>query len=116
MTSIVLGGNTFSRVIDTSFTESNEIFEPEYLNQDTVTLDSNVWTKSPLIVTYTMRCTSAEKWILDQKLIAHLITSLVDTKYDLDDDIWIENVEVEWKGNENWALPWLYTVKLIIIR
>lgn len=115
MGSITLDGQTYDYIVDTLFTESSDVSESQFLNQDAVTLDETVWNKGPLKVIYVMRVTSAQKWILDQLLIAHTAVNLTDAKYGINNNVWTSKIEVEWNPN-NHNYPWTLTIDLILIQ
>lgn len=112
---ITIDGNSFFHIIDTLFSETNEVFEPEYLNQNDVTLDENVWNRGPLYVTYVMRLTSLERWVLDQILLAHALVNLTDSIYGLNNDVWIKDIRERWAGDVNFDKPWETEITVIVI-
>jgi len=112
MTSITLDGETYDYIVDTLFSETSDVSEPEFINQDAVTLDTNVWNKGPLKVTYVVRVTSAQKWVLDQLLIAHTAINLTDAKYSINNNVWVSKVEAGW-NSDNHNYPWTVTIDLV---
>lgn len=115
MTNITLGGNVLDYIVDTLFNEENMVSNPEWVNQISVDIDTNVWAKKPIFVTYRFRLTDDEKWILDQLLLACSLTTLVDSTYTLNNSVWILSVDAIWEGNINYTKPWLFTIELVIV-
>ena len=119
MTSIVLDGNEYDHIIDTGFTESKVVHLPEWINDPTPDIDTNLWTRKIGVITYTLRVTDAEKWTLDQILTGHSLVILKDDIYRLKlsgINVWLKSIEVEWEGNINWTNPWKVTLELITER
>jgi len=114
MTAITLDGETYDYIVDVLFSESNDVTEGEFLNQDDVTLDETVWNRGPLKITYILRLTSAQKWVLDQLLLAHTAVNLTDTKYGINNNVWVSNIETEWNP-DNHNYPWTLTLDLVLV-
>jgi len=112
---ISIDGNYFSHIIDSLFNEKNDIPEPDFVNQDTIDLDINVWNRDLLSVTYVIRMSTAGRWLLDQLLIAHEPINLTDVKYGINGNIWIKTIREKWDGEINWSKPWQVELNLIII-
>jgi len=111
--SIDIGGQTYSFVLkDVELTEVSEVAEPEFVSQS-VELDDNVWNKSVLELIYVLRVTNAEKWALDQLLIAAALVALDDNIYPINDNVWIKSIEAEWDAKTNNTSPWLLTITLL---
>lgn len=120
MVSIILDGSTYAYIVDTLFSETSDVSEPEFLNQGStpqagVTLDENVWNKGPFKVTYVMRVTSEQKWVLDQLLHTHGSINLTDATYGINDNAFVTKIEAEWNPN-NHNYPWTLTVDLVLIQ
>lgn len=111
---ITIDGDNYSFVVDTSFSESSEIFEEDFVNQD-VDLDTSLWSKSPLTVIYAIRLSSLGKWELDQLLTGHTVINLTDAKYGLNNNVWVKKISAKWEGDANWDYPWLLEITLIRI-
>ena len=112
---ITINGTTFEHIIDTIFAETEVVHKPEFINNPNPIIDDAVWDRSALKVTYVIRLTDNEKWILDQFLFGHTLVNLTDAIYGLNNDVWVENIQALWSGNINWEKPWEYEVTLIII-
>jgi hypothetical protein len=87
---------------------------PKYINQDTE-IDTNVWSKRVTVVTYEMRVTDAEKWVLDQLLIGHTAKTLVDAIYGFNNTVWLRSIDAEYARDENDVYRWRLIIELIII-
>lgn len=109
---VTIGGNTLIHIIDTLFSEINSVAVPNWINQS-VELDTDIWTKKPLHVTYVLRCTSAVRWALDQLLTGATSTTLVDDIYSLNDTYWVASINVRWGGDVHWSKPWIVEIELI---
>ena len=66
MTSINLNGNDYNHIIYADSVEINRVSLPEWINDATPDVDTNVWNLKPLKILYTLRVSNAEKWLLDQ--------------------------------------------------
>jgi len=87
---------------------------PKYINQD-AEIDINVWSKRVTIVTYEMRVTDAQKWVLDQLLTGHTAIVLLDDIYGFNHNAWLRNIVIDYARNENDEYRWRLTIELIII-
>lgn len=114
MVSINLNGIDYDHILDTDFVEINRVALPEWINDATPDVDTNVWSLKPLKIVYVLRVTDAEKWLLDQILIGHSSIKLTDATYGItDDDVFMIDLEAVWDGEVNYANPWLMTIELI---
>ena len=110
---IDIDGKTYSFVLkDAELTEISTVAEPEFVSQS-VTLDENVWNKSVLEIVYVLRVTDAEKWALDQLLIAAALVALDDNIYPINDNVLVKSIEATWDARTNNTRPWLLTITLL---
>ncbi len=114
MTNIYINDIVYDYVIDTNFGEIKTVSTPEWINQNPE-IDTNIWTKKPLIIVYTLRVTDAEKWALDQLLTAHQQVFIEDDTYSIYASVWVRNINSTWAGNENYSNPWLLEIELVVI-
>lgn len=114
MSSIYINDVAYNHIIDTSFSKSSIVSIPEWINS-APEIDTNVWSKKPLVIIYTLRITDAEKWALDQLLIAHQKIYIEDDIYIIDADVWIRSINAKWKGDIDWSNPWLLEIELVIV-
>jgi len=114
MTSIYIDGKAYDHIIDTSFVNTSQVTAPDWVNQNPE-IDTNIWTKKPQSIIYTLRVTDAEKWTLDQLLTAHRQIYIVDETYDVYASIWIRSINSKWEGNINWTNPWLLEIEVVVI-
>lgn len=114
MANITLDGNTYDHIVDVDFVEVKTAHYPEWINDETPEIETNVWNLKPLKSVYTLRVTNAEKWILDQILIGHSSVKLTDATYGIaNQDVLMIELEAVWEGHINYANPWLVTIELI---
>lgn len=114
MVSISLDGNDYDHILDVDFVEVNRVSLPEWINNATPDVDTDVWDLKPLKIVYSLRVTDAEKWVLDQILTGHSSIKLTDAIYGItDDDVFMIELEAVWEGRINYANPWLVTIELI---
>jgi len=115
MVSITLDGNDYDHILDVVFMESETVSLPEWINDATPDIDTNVWNKKPLIVKYILRVNNAEKWVLDQILTGHAIIKLTDNTYGISNqDVWMIDIEAIWAGDINWTDPWEIEITLLM--
>lgn len=114
MTGIYINGVLYDHIIDTLFSESNIVANPDWINQD-AEVDTDIWSKKPLKIIYTLRVTDAEKWTLDQLLGDASAVTLVDTTYDLNVSVWVSSINATWEGDINWSKPWNIEITLTVI-
>lgn len=115
MVSITLDGSDYDHILDVTFTESEAVSLPEWINDATPDLDTDIWNRKPLIVKYILRVTNAEKWTLDQILAGHAIIKLTDNTYGISNqDVWMTDIDVTWAGDINWANPWEIEITLVV--
>ncbi|MCK4500091.1 DUF2341 domain-containing protein, partial [Candidatus Babeliales bacterium] len=111
---IIINGSNYTHIIGTDFVEINTVALPEWINDATPDVDTNVWNLKPLKVIYVLRVTHAEKWVLDQVLTGHAVVQLTDSYYEFTvQNVFMVNIEVDWEGDVNYAKPWLITIELI---
>jgi len=111
--SVSVNGIYYDHIIDVEFSESKTVSLPEWINDSIPDIDTNVWNREVIKITYVMRVTDAEKWTLDQLLINHAFISLVDDIYEKKAIVWVKSIEAVWEGNINWNDPWRITLTLI---
>lgn len=106
----------YTNVLDVTFKEHEiDVQLPEWINDDSLDIDTNVWSRKPRILTYTLRVTHAEKWVLDQLLNAHASTTLTDEDYGFDGNVWLSNIEAEYIGHIDNDKPWNLELTFIVI-
>jgi hypothetical protein len=101
-------------VIDSNSDEFIKTSEPNWVNTQPE-IQSDIWSKSPFMVSYTLRVQNLHKWILEQLLISGDTVTLIDTVRSINDTYWLSLLEVEWDGDFNWDYPWRIEVELIHI-
>src|SRR3972149_7589438 len=111
---ITIDGNVFEHIIDTMFGETKSVHKPEFVNNPSPIIDDAIWNRSVLKVTYTIRLTDNEKWILDQLLFGHALVNLTDATYGINNDVWVQNIKASYSAKENWEKPWEYEISLFI--
>jgi hypothetical protein len=115
MASITLNSVEYDYIIDTEIlTGENLATLPEFINQSP-SIDTNVWNKNVERVSYTMRVTDAQKWVLDQLLVGHTVVALVDTTYGYTNNVWCSSIEAIYNRKQNDTYRWEITVELIIV-
>lgn len=114
---ITIDGNDFDWVLDTVFSETEEVALPEWVNYESpLDVDSNVWTRFPLNIIYTLRATDAEKWILDQILFGHTQVLLTDVTHGIEGkNVWLRSLMASYRIVENKDSPWLIDIELVYI-
>ena len=117
MASITFDGSTYNYIIDVLFSETNAPALPEFINDTTPDVDTNIWDKSPFYITYIMRVTNAEKWTLDQVLTGCATIVLTDNTYGLTNiDVWCIRISAIWQGRINHNYPWEITLELVQVQ
>ena len=112
MTTITIGSNSFD-VLDVFVVESNVVAISDWINTD-IELQTNIWRKSPFEISYLIRMTSAEKWVLDQLLFGVVSTTLTDTIYSIVAESYVINsISAKWEGHINSTKPWALEITLI---
>jgi hypothetical protein len=115
MAQITLNGVDYNFVLRTDITKRSQVMLPKYINQPPE-IDTNVWSKRATVVTYEMRVTDAQKWVLDQLLEGHTTVVLVDNTYEFNDNVWLRSIDAKYARDENDTYPWRLTIELIIIK
>lgn len=111
---MILNGVTHDCILDVDFVEISRTSLPEWVNDETPDIDTNVWNRKPLKIVYTFRATHADKYLLDLILIGHSPVVLSDGIYGIvGQDVFMIDLEAVWEGNINYAKPWLMTIELI---
>lgn len=113
--SVTLDGNTLTNIIDVLFSEVKNVSNLDWINQS-VDIDVDIWSKKPLSIIYILRVTNAEKWILDQLLLACQKILLEDNIYDEDTYVWVRSINTKWEGHINWLYPWLIEIELVKVQ
>jgi len=114
MVNITLNAVDYDHILDVDFVDIKTVSLPEWVNDATPDIDTNVWNLKPFKIVYTLRVTHAEKWLLDQVLTGHTSVKLTDATYGItDDDVFMIELEAVWDGETNYANPWLITIELI---
>jgi hypothetical protein len=105
-------------VIEFSCDETNNPSLPKWINQSP-DIDKTVWTKSFLEMNYTLRCSDAEKYALEQLQLLHSTVHLYDETYITDPwlyfEVWIKEINATYAGNEDFSKPWRIELKLIVV-
>ena len=114
MTQITLNNIDYDFILRTDITKRSRVMMPKYINQ-VPEIDTNVWSKRATVVTYEMRVTDAEKWVLDQLLEGHTTIILVDDIYGFNHNVWLRSIEVDYTRDENDIYRWRLIIELIII-
>lgn len=115
MASITLNSATYDYILDTEIrTGENFAALPEFINQSP-SIDTNIWNKKVERVTYKMRVSDAQKWVLDQLLAGHTVVALVDATYGYANNIWCNSIEAIYNRKQNDTYRWEITVELIIV-
>lgn len=113
---IVINGENYNPVLDFAIGISNSLGdESQYVNNSTVSLETEVWSKSATKLNYVIRTTSAGKYLLDQLIAAHAITNLIDAEYGYSNYTWLQYVNETWEGDINNAKPWKIELTLILL-
>jgi hypothetical protein len=113
---IVIDGENYNPVIDFATGITNTLSNDEqYVNNSTVSLETDVWNKSETKLSYVIRTSSAGKYLLDQLIAAHAVTTLIDREYGYSNYIWIQNINEIWEGEVNCAKPWKIELTLILL-
>jgi hypothetical protein len=115
MAQITLNGVDYNFVLRTDITKRSQVMLPKYINQPPE-IDTNVWSKRATVVTYEMRVTDAQKWLLDQLLEGHTTVVLVDGTYEFNDNVWLRSIDAKYARDENDTYRWRLTIELIIIK
>ena len=113
MTQITLNGIGYDFILRTDITKRSQVMMPRYINQS-AELDTNIWSKRVIVVTYEMRVTDAEKWNLDQLLTGHTEKVLIDDIYGFKHYVWLQSVDANYARDENDIYRWRLTIELII--
>jgi len=112
---VTINGVTYTYIIDTEFDEGDvELGSPEWINDNTPEFGS-VWSRGRRAITYTLRCTNAQKWALDQLITGCSAITLVDSLYGFNGSVWASKIEAEWDAQTNYAYPWKIVLTLIPI-
>lgn len=114
---VTINETDYSFVIDVEFSQIKNVMLPEYINitGPDVDIDTNVWNQGVKRITYTMRVTDVEKWVLDQLLTGHIPINLTDSTYGLNNNVWVAGITADYQRNMNDIYRWLITIELIII-
>lgn len=111
---MILNGVIYCCILDVDFVEINRVSLPEWVNDATPDVDTNVWNLKPLKIIYTFRVTHAQKWALDQILTGHSSVVLSDGVYGIvGQDVLMIDLEAIYEGHINYAKPWLMTIELL---
>jgi len=113
MAGITLNGNNYTHVIGTEFVEAKKVHLPEWVNDATPDIDTNVWNEGVFKIAYMLRVTDAEKWQLDQDLTGHVAVNLTDAFYTINHNVWVYKIRAEYDRRSNNTRPWRLTVELI---
>ena len=112
--SISITIDTVGNLLDFNSTESNNVAVPSWVNQNP-DIDENVWTKKIEMITYVVRVSDSDyKKLRDLQNSHALITYNDDVFGKVDAQCWINNLEAEYSGNENFVLPWTVTLVLAV--
>ena len=110
---VTINGTDFNHIIDVVTKKASVVSLPEWINDSTPDIDTNVWNRKPYWIIYTLRVTNALKWILDQLLTGHTQVTLSDTIEGISGSYWVQSIEASWRGDKNWTNPWLITMELL---
>lgn len=108
---VTLDGTTLDHILDWNTEEETTIAIPQFVNKITPTIDEDIWDRSPNIFTITCRVSDTNKAAIETSAGNHAIVVLnVDgTPY----NVWIRTISSQWKGDINFAKPWLVGIELI---
>jgi hypothetical protein len=90
---------------------------PEWINDATPDIDTNVWSKKIETYTYTMRLSDAMKWTIDQILLNHALVLWVDDTRNFivsPRSAWLRKIDAAYEGDINFARPWKVTIELVV--
>ena len=113
MTQITLNGIGYDFILRTDITKRSQVMMPKYINQP-AELDTNIWSKRVIVVTYEMRVTDAEKWTLDQLLTGHAEKVLIDDIYGFNHYVWLRSIDANYARDENDVYRWRLIIELVI--
>jgi len=114
MTQITLNGIDYDFILRTDITKRSLVMMPRYINQS-AEIDTNIWSKRVIVVTYEMRVSDAEKWTLDQLLTGHAEKVLIDDIYGFNHYVWLRSIDANYARDENDIYRWRVTIELIVI-
>lgn len=104
-----------NHIIGTEFMEMKRVMLPEYINDPTPDIDTNVWNEGAFKITYMLRVDDANKWELDQILEGHVPVSLTDAFYGISGNAWLQKITAVYEKRINSAKPWRMTIEFIYI-
>jgi hypothetical protein len=111
---VTIDGVAIEDIIDVSFSEAKLVSKPRYVNQD-FRLDTNVWSRYAIQITYQFYATNSLKNSLMVILKKHLFIHLYDDIYGMDSgDAFMKKMKCAWEGRRDWSKPWLITLFIII--
>lgn len=106
--------DTVGNLLEFDSTESNNVAVPSWVNQSP-DIDNNVWTRKIEEITYVVRLSDLDyKKLRDLQNFHALLTYNDDVFGKVDEQCWINNLEAEYAGDENSALPWKVTLTLVV--
>ena len=108
---ISLDGIGLDFVLNLDIIESKVSAIPDWINQNPE-LDTNIWSRKPIKLTYTLRASDSLKWALDQLLTNHSPIKLCDDVGGIEGDVWTLSIEAEY-NRINWVKPWEIRLELI---
>lgn len=112
---IILNGVPYYNVVgNPEFEDSTTIGKDSFLNTNPL-LDSGIWSKDALQVTYNIRCTSEQKYNLKLLIKNASLVNLTDEQYAINNDVWCEDLVADYQGDVDWSYPWLITLTMIIV-
>ena len=118
MTAITLDDIEFDYILRTEFAYTHTVAMPKYINQPPE-IDTNVWSEKATIITYELRVTDAQKWILDQILLTHSTIVLIDpifqSAYGYNFNVWLQSINAIYARSENDAYRWRITIEVILV-
>jgi len=118
MTAITLNDIEFDYILRTEFAYAHTVAMPKYINQPPE-IDTNIWSEKTTVITYELRVTDAQKWILDQILLNHVTIVLADptlqTAYGYDFNSWLQSINAIYARSENDAYRWRITIEVILV-
>jgi hypothetical protein len=110
---VTLNAVTLNNIIDFDSSQANNVTVPLWINQNP-DIDKTVWNKTTERLTYTLRVTDAEYVLLRALQNSHALITYQDTIYGASGQVWIEKLDGDYSGDEDYYYPWV--VRLILIK
>lgn len=105
----------YNAVLNQHEDEITQVAESGFINQSTVSFQTGIWNTEPKDVEYLLRLNSAEKWVIDQMLLASSIITLIDANRSYNGSAWINNVSYSWNMIDSTKI-WELTINLTFVQ